>query len=114
VIFRCLPLSAIALCLSVGAAAGLEPVMVLSYGSNDCTRFVRATGVEKQMYLSWTEGFISAANTGDSGTGRMAGIFWNQAANADWLQSYCTKNPQDGFMLAAQALRASLGGHKSK
>ena len=88
--------------------------MVLSYGSNDCARFVRATRVERQMYLSWTEGFISAANTGDSGTGRMAGIFWNQAVNAKWLQSYCTKNPQDGFMLAAEALRTALGGRKSK
>ena len=88
--------------------------MVLSYGSNNCERFVRAHGAEKRMYLSWTEGFVSAANMGDSGTGRMAGIFWNQAANAKWLQGYCDRNPKDGFILAAEALRAALGGHKSK
>jgi len=87
--------------------------MVLSYGSNNCERFVRASRLEKQMYLSWTEGFVSAANIRDSGTGRMAGIFWNQATNAKWLESYCGQNPKDGFILAAEALRAALGGHKS-
>ena|SRR5450631_4875521 len=105
---------AIAFCSTVAGAAALEPVMVLSYGSNNCERFVRAPRLEKQMYLSWTEGFVSAANMRDAGTGRMAGIFWNQSANSNWLQSYCTQNPKDGFILAAEALRAALGGHKSK
>jgi hypothetical protein len=107
-------ISAIALCSAAPGAAALEPVMVLSYGSNNCERFVRASAAEKQMYLSWTEGFVSAANIRDLGTGRMAGIFWNQSANANWLQGYCTQNPKDGFILAAEALRAALGGHKSK
>jgi hypothetical protein len=114
VIFRPMAMSAIAICLCVTAAVALEPVMIVSYGSNNCERFVRASRPEKQMYLSWTEGYVSAANTRDAGTGRMAGIFWNQAANAIWLQSYCTQNPQDGFLLAAEALRTALGGHKSK
>jgi hypothetical protein len=106
-------ISAIAICTCVAGAAALEPVMVLSYGSNNCERFVRAPRQEKQMYLSWTEGFVSAGNTRDAGTGRMAGIFWNRAANAKWLQSYCTQNPKDGFILAAEALRVALGGRKS-
>ena len=104
---------AITICTCVTAAA-LEPLMVLSYGSDNCERYVRATRLEKEMYLSWTEGFVSAANMRDSGTGRMAGIFWARAANTKWLQSYCSQNPQDGFILAAEALRVSLGGHKSK
>ena len=87
--------------------------MVLSYGSNNCERFVRAPRPEKQMYLSWAEGFVSAANMRDGGTGRMAGIFWNRSANMAWLQGYCTQNPKDGFVLAAEALRLALGGHKS-
>ena len=113
-IFRSVALSAITICLSVTGAVALEPVMIVSYGSNNCERFVRATRPERQMYLSWTEGFVSAANTRDAGTGRMAGMFWNQAANASWLQDYCTQNPKDGFILAAEALRTALGGHKSK
>lgn len=113
-IFRCMAISAIALCSTVAGVAALEPVMVLSYGSNNCERYIRAPHLEKQMYLSWTEGFVSAANIRDAGTARMAGIFWNQSANANWLQSYCTQNPKDGFILAAEALRIALGGHKSK
>ena len=88
--------------------------MVLSYGSNNCERFVRAPRQEKLMYLSWTEGFVSAANMRDAGPSRMAGIFWNQAANATWLQTYCTQNPKEGFIVAAEALRMALGGHKAK
>jgi len=88
--------------------------MVLSYGSNNCERFVRAPHPEKLMYLSWTEGFISSANMGDAGASRMAGMFWNQAANTAWLQAYCTLNPKDGFVAAAAALRTSLGGRKPK
>ena len=111
-ILRGMMISAIAICFPAAGAAALEPVMVLSYGSNNCERFVRAPRQEKQMYLSWTEGFVSAANIRDAGTGRMAGIFWNQSANTNWLQSYCTLNPKDGFVLAAEALRAALGGRK--
>ena len=105
---------AIALCLCAGGAAAIEPVMVLSYGANNCERFLRAPHTEKLMYLSWAEGFISAANMGDAGASRMAGMFWNQAVNTAWLQSYCTLNPKDGFVAAATALRTSLGGHKPK
>jgi hypothetical protein len=111
-IFRPLALSAIALCSSVAAAAALEPAMILSYGSNDCARFLRAPRLEKQMYLSWTEGFISAANLRDAGANRMAGMFWNQAVNTAWLQTYCTRNPASGFVLAADALRVARGGRK--
>ena len=107
-------LSTIAIGLSLTGATALEPVMIVSLGSNNCERFVRATHAERQMYLSWTEGFVSAANTRDAGTGRMAGMFWNQATNASWLQSYCTRNPKDGFILAAEALRTALGGHMAK
>ena len=114
VIFRGMTICVIALCSSITQGAAAEPAMVLSYGSNNCERFVRAPRLEKQVYLSWTEGFISAANMRDAGNGRMAGIFWNQSANTRWLQSYCSQNPKDGFVLAAEALRAALGGRKSK
>src|SRR5471032_2561472 len=107
-------ISAIAICFSVTGAAALAPVMVLSYGSNNCERFTRASRPEKLMYLSWTEGFVSAANMADAGASRMAGMFWNQAANTAWLQTYCTRNPKEGFITAAEALRMALGGHKSK
>ena len=113
-IFRRMAISAIAICFSLAGAAALEPVMVLSYGSNNCERFVRANRQEKLMYLSWTEGFVSAANMRDAGASRMAGIFWNQAANTIWLQAYCSENPKEGFIAAAEALRMALGGHKSK
>ena len=86
--------------------------MVVSYGSNNCERFSRATNQEKQMYLVWAEGFISAANTRDVGTARMAGIFWHRTANMIWLQAYCTQYPKAGFILAAEMLRTSLGGNK--
>jgi hypothetical protein len=111
--FRPIMVSAIILCFPVPKMAVAEPVMVLSYGSNDCARFVRAPRQEKQMYLAWTEGFISGANTRDSGASRMAGMFWHQAANTVWLQNYCTENPLNGFILAAEALRTALGGHKA-
>jgi hypothetical protein len=113
-IFRSLAACVIAICLSATAAMALEPAMILSYGSNDCARFLRAPRLEKQMYLSWTEGFISAANLRDAGTSRMAGIFWNQAANTAWLQTYCTQNPQSGFILVADALRMARGARKSR
>ena len=113
-IFRCMAILALAFFSSLSGAAALERVMVLSYGSNNCERFVRAPRLEKQMYLSWTEGFVSAANMSDAGPSRMAGIFWNRAAKTNWLQSYCTQNPKEGFILAAEALRVALGGHKSK
>lgn len=113
-IFRCMAISAIAFLSSLPGAAALERVMVLSYGSNNCERFVRAPRQEKQMYLSWTECFVSAANMADAGSGRMAWIFWDRAAKANWLQSYCSRNPKDGFLQAAEALRAALGGHTSR
>jgi hypothetical protein len=103
----------ISLCLSVPGAAALEPAMVLSYGSNNCERFTRAPHQEKQMYLAWTEGFISAANTRGAGASRMVGIFWNRAANESWLQNYCALHPLDGFIAAAEALRAARGARNS-
>lgn len=111
-IFRPIMALAIFLCVAVPKMAAADPVMVLSYGSNDCARFVRAPRQEKQMYLAWTEGFISGANTRDAGASRMAGMFWHQAANTVWLQNYCSQNPLHGFILAAEALRTALGGRK--
>ena len=111
-IIRWIAASAISTLLAGSAAAASAPVMVVSYGSNNCERFSRATYQEKTIYLAWTEGFISGANTRDVCAGRMAGIFWHQADNIVWLQAYCVQNPQAAFMLAAEAFRTALGGHR--
>ena len=91
-------------------AAVADPSMVLSYGSNNCERFSRAPDREKQQYLVWAEGFISALNTKAAGDARMAGMFWNRARNTVWLEAYCKNRPLQGFVFAAEALRTSIGG----
>jgi hypothetical protein len=103
---------AIYLAGTVGAAA--EQTMILSCGSNDCDRFLRATAREKQEYLAWAEGFVTGLNIGAIGNQRMTGLFWNQASISAWLNDYCSKNPHSGFVYAAMALRVSLGGRTSK
>src|SRR4051812_35036790 len=76
------------------ASAAAAPVMIISYGSNNCERFTRAPLRDKQMYLVWAEGFVSGLNSRDVGDQRMAGLFWKQSANSAWLQDYCSKSPQ--------------------
>ena len=91
-------------------AAVAAPSMVLSYGSNNCERFSRAPDREKQQYLIWAEGYISALNTKAAGDGRMAGMFWNRARNTVWLETYCKSHPLQAFVFATEALRTSIGG----
>jgi hypothetical protein len=66
-IIRRIAASAISICLSGSAGVASPLVMVVSYGSNNCERFSRADYQEKRIYLAWTEGFISGANTRDVG-----------------------------------------------
>lgn len=111
-LLRALALCASTVCIGGITSAAAAPVMIISYGSNDCERFTRAPLREKQMYLVWSEGFISGLNTRDVGDQRMAGLFWKQSANSAWLQDYCLKSPQQSFLSAVESLRTALGGRK--
>ena len=58
-------LRALALCASTVYIGGITsvaaaPVMIISYGSNNCESFTRAPLREKQMYLVWSEGYLMA------------------------------------------------------
>ena len=65
------------ICLLVslcGTAYAAQPLaLILSWGQDSCGKYVQAEKQEKQMYLSWVLGFISGANTRDTGAGRMGG-----------------------------------------
>ena len=94
------------------ASAVASPAMIISYGSNNCERFTRATLPEKRMYLVWTEGFMSGLNTKAVGSERMIGLFWKQSSNSARLDDYCSKNPKQSFLSAVESLRTSMGSSK--
>jgi hypothetical protein len=106
------------ICLLVslcGTAYAAQPLaLILSWGQDSCGKYVQAEKQEKQMYLSWVLGFISGANTRDTGAGRMGGHGWDEAGVTAWLQNYCTQNPLTPFVSAAEALRTALGGNPQK
>lgn len=89
-----------------------QPLAVLSWGADSCGRYVQASDNEKKMYVAWTLGFISGANSWDIGKGRMAGQGWDQAGVTVWLTNYCTKDPLTGFLNAAMGLREAFGGNR--
>jgi hypothetical protein len=108
--------SALAIAMLCGGAApiqneNLAPFQVLSYGVDSCGKFIAASQAEKSMYIAWTIGFISGANSRDTGSGRLAGQGWDQPGVTLWLKNYCNANPLKLFVGAVTDLRASLGGH---
>lgn len=110
---RIVAILAVALCCGAAGPIPLSkpmegPAMVLSWGSDSCGKYVQAGDQEKQMYLSWTLGFISGQNTQDIGPGRMVGHGWDQAGVLVWLNNYCTANPLTEFVSAATHLRIAL------
>jgi hypothetical protein len=104
--------AALAVVIQLAGITGVaaQQTMVLSYGSNDCVRFLRAPAHERREYLVWAEGFITGLNMGATGNRRMTGLFWVQSRSSAWLDNYCSKSPHSGFVYAVMGLRVSLGG----
>jgi hypothetical protein len=106
------------------------PVFQLGYGLQSCAKFTsaqanvplgQATGVtwadgrtyfaEGSHYVTWAQGFISAANLFD----RRLDIRVDNAGIDGWLRRWCEQHPADGFGQAVKAFivdRAdNHGGH---
>jgi len=96
------------------AAPSRTQFLILSEGASTCGEFI-AEPAKQGVRMQWVLGYISGANSKESGPGRMVGSSFEKPATAiGWLQSYCATHSLDILAAAAEAFRKDLQIHESK
>jgi hypothetical protein len=96
-----------AICMALGhltAASQLKPVTIYGIGGDSCGTWIAANKQRRPSeYLSWIEGFVTAAQTYGSKQ-RVSDI----NAMAAWVDKYCAEHPLDLIVAGATRLADEL------